>query len=104
PVVAFEVLRTRGASELDVADGARAAVAQLRAERPDVSLTQVIDNAAPVIENFDGSMELLYEGAILAVLVVWIFLRDWRATIVAAAALPLSVLPAFLGMYWMGFT
>jgi multidrug efflux pump subunit AcrB len=49
-------------------------------------------------------MELLYEGAILAVLVVWWFLRDWRATLVASAALPLSVIPAFLGMYWMGFT
>ena len=43
-------------------------------------------------------MELLYEGALLAVLVVWLFLRDWRATLVAAVALPLSVIPAFLGM------
>jgi multidrug efflux pump subunit AcrB len=49
-------------------------------------------------------MELLYEGAILAVLVVWWFLRDWRATLVAAAALPLSVLPAFLGIYLFGYT
>ena len=63
-----------------------------------------IDNAFPVEENFDGSMELLYEGALLAVLVVWWFLRDWRATLVAAAALPLSVMPAFLGIYWFGYT
>src|SRR5205085_1630151 len=47
---------------------------------------------------------MLYEGAILAVLVVWWFLRDWRATIVAAAALPLSVIPAFLGQYLFGYT
>jgi len=53
-----------------------------------VVLQQSIDNAFPVEENFEGSMELLYEGALLAVLVVWWFLRDWRATLVAAAALP----------------
>jgi multidrug efflux pump subunit AcrB len=69
-----------------------------------VVLKQVIDNAMPVEENFDGSMELLYEGALLAVLVVWWFLRDWRATLVAAAALPLSVMPAFLGIYLFGYT
>ena len=104
PVVAFEVFRTKGASETQVAADVRAAVAELRLAHPTIEITQAIDNAAPVQENFAGSMELLYEGAILAVLVVWWFLRDWRATLVAAAALPLSVLPAFLGMYWMGYT
>jgi multidrug efflux pump subunit AcrB len=104
PVVGFEVYRTRGASEMAVAQGARAAVAELQRNHPELALKNVIDNAAPVGENFRGSMELLYEGAILAVLVVWWFLRNWRATIVAAAALPLSVIPTFLGMYWFGYT
>eukprot|EP01133_Synstelium_polycarpum_P021726 gene21726-26101_t len=103
-VVAFEVFRTKGASEVAVAKGARAAIADLQKEKPSVVLQQSIDNAFPVEENFDGSMELLYEGALLAVLVVWWFLRDWRATLVAAAALPLSVMPAFLGIYWFGYT
>ncbi|APA67061.1 MULTISPECIES: efflux RND transporter permease subunit [unclassified Janthinobacterium] len=103
-VVAFEVFRTKGASEVAVANGARAAIAELQKENPNVVLQQSIDNAFPVEENFDGSMELLYEGALLAVLVVWWFLRDWRATLVAAAALPLSVMPAFLGIYWFGYT
>ncbi|QYF91797.1 efflux RND transporter permease subunit [Massilia sp. PAMC28688] len=103
-VVGFEVFRTKGASEIAVADGARAAVAELQAAHPNVALKEVIDNAAPVLENFNGSMELLYEGALLAVLVVFFFLRDWRATLVAAAALPLSVIPAFLGQYWFGYT
>ena len=103
-VVAFEIFRTKGASETQVAADARAAIEQLRKAHPTIEITQSIDNAEPVDENFAGSMELLYEGAILAVLVVWWFLRDWRATLVAASALPLSVLPAFLGMYWMGFT
>ncbi|PJC97379.1 RND transporter [Janthinobacterium sp. BJB1] len=103
-VVAFEVFRTKGASEVAVANGARAAIADLQKENPSVVLRQSIDNAFPVEENFEGSMELLYEGALLAVLVVWWFLRDWRATLVAAAALPLSVMPAFLGIYWFGYT
>ena len=103
-VVAFEVFRTKGASEVAVANGARAAIEELQKETPSVVLQQSIDNAFPVEENFVGSMELLYEGALLAVLVVWWFLRDWRATLVAAAALPLSVMPAFLGIYWFGYT
>jgi len=103
-VVGFEVFRTRGASETEVAKGARAAVAELQKAHPNVVLKEVVDNAEPVQENFDASMEMLYEGAILAVLVVWWFLRDWRATFVAAAALPLSVIPAFLGQYLFGYT
>jgi multidrug efflux pump subunit AcrB len=104
PVIGFEIFRTKGASELDVARGARDAVAQLQAAHPNIELQQAIDNASPVEENFTGSMELLYEGAILAVLVVWWFLRDWRATLVAAAALPLSVIPTFLGLSYFGYT
>lgn len=104
PVVGFEVFRTKGASEMEVARLTRAAIAKLQVENPNLVLRQAIDNAFPVEENFTGSMELLYEGAFLAVLVVFWFLRDWRATLVAAAALPLSVMPAFLGIYWFGYT
>ena len=103
-VVGFEVFRTKGASEVEVAKGVRAAVAELQAANPTIALKQVIDNAQPVAENFQGSMELLYEGALLAVLVVWWFLRDWRATLVSAAALPLSVIPTFLGLKYFGYT
>lgn len=104
PVVGFEVFRTKGAGEVDVANGTRAAIAQLQAEHPNMKFTHAVDNAQPVEENFGGSMELLYEGALLAVLVVWWFLRDWRATLVAAAALPLSVIPTFLGLMYLGYT
>lgn len=103
-VVAFEVFRTRGAGEIDVALGARAAMAQLGQEHPRLVIKEVIDNSYSVEENFDASMHMLYEGALLAVLVVWWFLRDWRATLIAAAALPLSVIPAFLGQYLFGYT
>src|SRR3546814_2309969 len=47
---------------------------------------------------------MLWEGARLAVLVVWFFLRDWRATWVSAVALPLSIIPTFAVMHWFGFS
>jgi len=103
-VVGFEIARTKGFGELMVAEGVREAVRQLQAAHPQLRIVQVIDNAQPVEENYDGSMLLLYEGAALAVLVVLWFLRDWRATLVAASALPLSVIPTFLAMSWFGYT
>ncbi len=105
PVVGFEIVRSRGAGETDVADGVRAALDKLRTEHPDVTVTEAFNFVDPVIENFHGSMTLLVEGALLAVLVVWLFLRDWRATLVAATALPLSIIPAFAVMHYVfGFT
>jgi multidrug efflux pump subunit AcrB len=104
PVVGFEIVRARGAGEIDVAAGVRAALEQLKAEHPDITITEAFNFVDPVVENYDGSMLLLYEGAALAVLVVFLFLRDWRATLVAAVALPLSVIPTFAVMHLMGFT
>ena len=104
PVVGFEVARSKGASEIDVGAAVHAALDQLKAERPDLQITEAFDFVTPVQEEYDGSMHLLYEGALLAVLVVWLFLRDWRATFVSAVALPLSVIPAFIGMHLLGFS
>jgi hydrophobe/amphiphile efflux-1 (HAE1) family protein len=104
PVVGFEVARSRGASEIEVGNGVREKLKELQVTRPDLSITESFDFVTPVQEEFDGSMILLYEGAILAVLVVWLFLRDFRATVVSAVALPLSAIPAFIGMHYMGFT
>lgn len=105
PVVAFEIQRSLGSGEVEVQDGVRAVLDQLRAAHPDVQVTEAFNFVTPVEENYHGSMHLLYEGAALAVLVVWLFLRDWRATLVAATALPLSVIPAFAVMHYVfGFT
>ena len=104
PVVAFEVVRSRGESEVAVGSAVRAALEQLRKQRPDIALTLAFDFVTPVEQEYDGSLKLLYEGAILAVIVVLIFLRDWRATLVSAVALPLSVIPAFIGMAYLGFS
>ncbi len=104
PVVGFEIARALRAGEVDVADGVRAALDDLRAAHPDITVTEAFNFVDPVIENYHGSMVLLIEGALLAVLVVWFFLREWRATLVSAVALPLSAIPAFAVMHWMGFT
>ena len=87
PVVGFEVSRSRGESEVQVGAAVLKALEEVKAQRPDLQLTQAFDFVTPVQEEYEGSLHLLYEGAILAVIVVWLFLRDWRATLVAAAAL-----------------
>ncbi|MGO1068893.1 efflux RND transporter permease subunit [Lysobacter sp. CA199] len=104
PVVAFEVVRARAAGELDVAQGARAAIEELRAAHPDVRFVETVNYVDPIVDNYAGSMMLLYEGAALAVLVVFFFLRDWRATLIAAVALPLSAIPTFAVMHLIGFS
>ncbi len=104
PVVGFEITRSRGASEVEVDAAVTRVLATLRTAHPDLRIDQAFNMVDPVVDNYDGSMVLLYEGALLAVLVVWFFLRDWRATFVAAVALPLSVVPAFIGMWWLGFS
>lgn len=103
-VVGFEIVRALGYGELEVAEGVRAALQQLKQQRPDIQVTEVFNLIDPVTENYDGSMQLLYEGALLAVIVVFLFLRDWRATFIAATALPLSVIPTFAVMHLMGFS
>lgn len=104
PVVGFEITRSRGASEVEVAGGVRAAISKLQELHPDALFTEAYNFVDPVEENYEGSMALLFEGAILAVIVVWCFLRDWRATFISATALPLSIIPAFAAMHLFGFS
>lgn len=103
-VIGFEVSRSRGASEIEVGEGVQRALDELLQTYPDLRLSKTVDFVDIAVDEYEGSMKLLYEGALLAVVVVWLFLRDWRATIVSAVALPLSVIPAFIGMYWLGFS
>ncbi len=104
PVVGFELVRSKGASEVAVMEGARAELKRLQERHPDVAVTEAFNFVTPVVENYEGSMMLMYEGALLAVLVVWFFLRDWRATLVSSAALPLSIIPTFGVMQIFGFS
>ena len=104
PVVGFEVARSRGTSEVEVGEAVFKALDELRQAHPGISFTTAFDFVTPVKEEYRASLILLYEGAILAVLVVWLFLRDVRATFVSAVALPLSVIPAFIAMDYLGFS
>lgn len=103
-VVGFEITRAKGAGEVDVGAKVQSTLAQMREERPDLEITQVFDFVRPAQEEFDASMSMLYEGAFLAIIVVFLFLRNIRATLISAAALPLSILPAFIGMEMMDFS
>ena len=94
-VVSFNMLRSRGASEVKVAERVREVVAELDESRPDVSIQQITANVEYIEESYLASVEALLIGAALAVLVVFLFLRDLRATIIAAVALPLSLIPTF---------
>lgn len=103
-VVAFNVSRSRGASEVDIAQRVESALAQLQKDMPHIQVNKIFDTASPVAEDYQASMQMLLEGGILAVVVVLLFLRNVRATIVAAVALPLSIIPTFLGMWLFGFS
>jgi len=103
-VVAFNITRSRGASEVEVMALVDAELAKLSADVGNISIEKVYDRATPVAEDYQASLRMLIEGGLLAVVVVFLFLRNIRATFVAAVALPLSVIPTFLGMYLFGFS
>ncbi|WKL57091.1 efflux RND transporter permease subunit [Asticcacaulis sp. ZE23SCel15] len=100
-VVGFAVYRTIGSSEVDVAKGIREAIDEIRTAHPGIVLEEVTASVDWVNESYIASMETLAIGALLAVLVVWLFLRDWRATLISATAMPLSLLPTFFVMWVM---
>lgn len=104
PVIGIEVKRSNGFSDTSVASAIQAAMTEFASSNPEVEIVQAYSTVGPIIENYDGSMQMLYEGAFLAVVVVWLFLRDWRATFLSAVALPLSVIPTFLAMYLSDFS
>ena len=104
PVIGFEIVRSWGASALDVAKDARVVVERLQQEYPNVKFAEASSTVDYIQESFDASMEMLVEGAILAIIVVFLFLRDWRATAVSAIALPLSIIPTFWAVWALGYT
>lgn len=104
PVIGFQMTRAEGYGEVDVAEGVQSALAELQAQYPHVEVVEAFNFVGPVLENYQGSMKILFEGMALAVLVVFCFLRNWRATLIAAVTLPLSIIPTFAFMHLMGFS
>ncbi|AGY56648.1 efflux RND transporter permease subunit [Gloeobacter kilaueensis] len=104
PVVAFSVLRANGSSEVVVEEGVQQKIAELEKQFPDTRFELVSTSVRYVHENFDASVEALWLGGVLAIVVVYLFLRDGRATFIAGAAMPLSAIPTFAVMKLLGYS
>ncbi len=103
PVTAIQVSKTRDASDISVEDKVIATLAKLEADHR-VRFTKLVSTVDSTRRSFSSTQHVLVEGIFLAVLVVFLFLRDWRATIIAAVAMPLSLIPTFVVMSAMGFS
>ncbi len=93
--ITFNFLRSRTASEVKIAERVREAVAKIDEDHPELEIEQVTASVEQIEESYIASLEALGLGALLAVIVVFIFLRDWRATLITAVAMPLSLIPTF---------
>nr|WP_325264756.1 efflux RND transporter permease subunit [uncultured Rhizobium sp.] len=104
PVIAAQIKRSKGYSDVAVTDSIREQMKSFAAENPQVTIEEAYNTIVPIEQNYESSMHMVYEGALIAIFVVWLFLRDWRATLLAAVALPLSIIPTFLVMYLLDYT
>lgn len=104
PVVSFQVFREAGYGDVQVYHDVQRALTTFSRQHPQAKLKLVSTTETNVQRQYTASMHALYEGAVLAVFVVFIFLRDWRATVVSAVALPLSIIPTFYAMHLFGFS
>ncbi|MEM5500041.1 efflux RND transporter permease subunit [Ahrensia kielensis] len=104
PVVSFSVYRATGASDLDAGDAAKEQIAKISQSYPNSNFTLINDATVYTQDNYVNAMDTLYEGAALAIIVVLVFLKNWRATLITAVALPLSVIPTFIVMHYLGFS
>lgn len=102
-VVNFFMSRAKGASDVTVFDEALEMIDAIEAENPGVTFIPLFNTVKYTEEQYSSSMAAMVEGAILAVVVVFFFLRDWRATIISAIAIPLSAIPTFWFMDLLGF-
>ncbi|MCX8507913.1 MAG: efflux RND transporter permease subunit, partial [Rhodobacteraceae bacterium] len=104
PVVTFGIFRAKGASEVSVAETVNETLDMLAKDHPDIKITKVDDSVHYTYGNYESALHTLLEGAILAVIVVMLFLKNWRATLISAVALPLSAIPTFWIMDLLGFS
>ena len=104
PAISFAVQRSRNTSDVTVLKGVQQALATIRKAHPDINIHSIFTSVTYTKQMYHSALEALIEGSILSVLVVWLFLRDTRATLVSALAIPLSAIPTFAVMDWLGFT
>ncbi|NNC71443.1 MAG: efflux RND transporter permease subunit [Sphingomonadaceae bacterium] len=103
-LVAFSIERAKGASDVEVYDRAQEVLAEMREQYPGTEFTELFTTVDYTKADYEAAMTALVEGAVLAVIVVFLFLRNWRATLIAAIAIPLSAIPTFYFMGLMDFT
>ncbi|WP_395620190.1 efflux RND transporter permease subunit [Sphingorhabdus sp.] len=103
-VVTFGMSRAKGASDVTVFDDAMVKIAEIEKENPGVKFITLFNSVDYTKGQYKSSMAAMIEGALLAIVVVFLFLRDWRATIISAIAIPLSAIPTFWFLDLLGFT
>ncbi len=104
PTVAIGIKRAKGASDVVVAKAVEKRIDEIKAENPDFDLKLIDTSVDFTLGNYEAAIHTLFEGAILAVIIVFLFLRDLRATVIVAVSLPLSIFPAFWAMDMFGFS
>ena len=104
PVVGFQVQKTKDSSDVDVDDAVLKGLAQLEKTHPGVKFTKIFSSVDETRESFHATQHVLLEGMMLAALVVFVFLRDWRSTMITAFAMPISLIPTFFVMHLFGFS
>ena len=103
-VISFNVQRSKGSSEVTVYDDVWKELKKIEKDDPRIHFSEISNNVDYTKAQYHSAMEGLWEGAVLAVLVVFLFLRDIRATLISALAIPLSAIPAFYFLSLMGIT
>ncbi len=105
PVVAFQVLRSTGSVVVSVEEGVKEKIKELeKTLPPDVKLDLIFTRADIVRQSYQVTIDELIQASVLAVIVILIFLRDWRATLITAVALPLLMIPTFAVQQALGYT
>ncbi len=103
--VGIDITKSKGASTTKVADAIKAAIQKIQPTLPPgVKMSVVRDAGERVRQSVRNVEEALIEGALLTVLVVFVFLNSWRSTVITGLALPVSVLSSFIAVWACGFT
>ncbi|WP_274369475.1 efflux RND transporter permease subunit [Morganella morganii] len=94
-VAGFAVFRAKGAGDIAVAEQVTAALTDIAAKHPELTIELISSTVTYTESGYHLTIKTLLEGAFLTIVIVFFFLKSWRATLIAAVALPLSILPAF---------
>jgi multidrug efflux pump subunit AcrB len=104
-VLSFSLSKAKGSSDVTVYDTAMVEIEKLKTQYPKIDFKLIYTSVEYTKQQYKGAIDAVVEGAVLAVLVVFLFLRDWRATVISALAIPLSAIPTFWFLdAWLGFS